>query len=75
MRTTSTLIATSTLLSLANVDDDKEKAVATRKRLLAMAADKRLLVAGHHMPFPGLGYVERTQGSFRWMPISYQLNL
>jgi glyoxylase-like metal-dependent hydrolase (beta-lactamase superfamily II) len=39
----------------ANVDDDKEKAVATRKRLLAMAADKRPLVAGHHVPFPGLG--------------------
>jgi glyoxylase-like metal-dependent hydrolase (beta-lactamase superfamily II) len=59
----------------AHFDDDKERAVATRKRLLAMAADQRLLVAGHHMPFPGLGYVERTQNSFRWVPISYQVNL
>ena len=59
----------------AHFDDDKEKAVATRQRLLAMAADQRLLVAGHHMPFPGLGYVERAKGSFRWLPVSYQLNL
>jgi glyoxylase-like metal-dependent hydrolase (beta-lactamase superfamily II) len=59
----------------ANVDDDKEKAVSTRRRLLAMAADERLPVAGYHMPFPGLGYVERVQGAYRWIPVSYQLNL
>lgn len=59
----------------AGVDDDKAQAAATRKRLLAMAADQRLLVAGHHMPFPGLGYVARVQDSFRWVPVSYQLNL
>ena len=59
----------------AHFDYDKEKAVTTRERLLAMAADQRILVAGHHMPFPGLGYVQRAQNSFRWLPISYQLNL
>ncbi|TPM38565.1 MBL fold metallo-hydrolase [Mesorhizobium sp. B2-3-4] len=58
----------------ADFDDDKEKAVETRKRLLAMAADRRLLVAGHHMPFPGLGYIGRINGTFRWIPVSYQLN-
>ncbi len=57
----------------AAVDDDKEKAASTRQRLLAMAAEERLLVAGYHMPFPGLGYVERTGDAFRWVPISYQL--
>lgn len=59
----------------ANVDDDKAKAVSTRHRLLAMAADQRLLVAGFHMPFPGLGHVERNGDAFRWIPVSYQLNL
>lgn len=59
----------------ANVDDDKEKAAATRRRLLAFAADERLLVAGYHMPFPGLGYVERAGNEFRWVPVSYQLHL
>lgn len=59
----------------AAVDDDKVKAVTTRQRLLAMAADEQLLVAGFHMPFPGLGHVERAGDAFRWVPVSYQLNL
>jgi glyoxylase-like metal-dependent hydrolase (beta-lactamase superfamily II) len=58
-----------------DVDDDKEKAVATRRRLLDMAATDELFVAGYHMPFPGIGYVERWQGGYRWVPHSYQLNL
>lgn len=59
----------------AHFDDNKEEAVRTRQRLLEMAASQRLLVAGFHMPFPGLGFVEATAGSFRWIPVSYQLNL
>ncbi|QIG51946.1 MBL fold metallo-hydrolase [Nordella sp. HKS 07] len=59
----------------ATVDDDKEKAAGTRRHLLAFAADERLLVAGYHMPFPGLGFVERVKDTFRWIPVSYQLNL
>ena len=58
-----------------DVDDDKDKAVATRKRILDMAANEELLVAGFHMPFPGLGYVERAGGGYRWAPHSYQMNL
>jgi glyoxylase-like metal-dependent hydrolase (beta-lactamase superfamily II) len=57
------------------VDDDKEKAVATRKRLLDMAATDRVFVAGFHMPFPGLGIVEKSAEGYRWVPASYQLNL
>lgn len=59
----------------AAVDDDKSEAARTRRRLLALAADQKLFVAGYHMPFPGLGHVERIHDSFRWVPISYQLNL
>jgi len=58
-----------------DVDDDKDKAVATRKRILDMVATDRLVVAGFHMPFPGLGHVEASAGSYRWVPVSYQLNL
>jgi glyoxylase-like metal-dependent hydrolase (beta-lactamase superfamily II) len=57
------------------VDDDKDKAVATRKRMLDLAATDRLFVSGFHMPFPGIGYVERSAGGYRWVPVSYQLNL
>jgi glyoxylase-like metal-dependent hydrolase (beta-lactamase superfamily II) len=58
-----------------DVDDDKEKAVATRKRILEMAASEQIPVAGFHMPFPGLGYVEKVGSAYRWVPHSYQLNL
>ena len=58
-----------------DVDDDKEKAVATRKRILDMVATEKLFVAGFHMPFPGLGYVEKAGSAYRWVPHSYQLNL
>jgi glyoxylase-like metal-dependent hydrolase (beta-lactamase superfamily II) len=58
-----------------DVDDDKDKAVATRKRILDMVATDRLFVAGFHMPFPGLGHVETSANGYRWVPVSYQLNL
>lgn len=54
-------------------DDDKEQAITTRKRVLDMAATDGLLIAGFHMPFPALGYVERNCGGYRWMPATYQL--
>jgi glyoxylase-like metal-dependent hydrolase (beta-lactamase superfamily II) len=58
-----------------DVDDDKEKAAATRKRIFDMVASEGLLVAGFHMPFPGLGYVERSGSAYRWVPHGYQMNL
>jgi len=59
-----------------DVDDDKEKAVATRKRILDMVDKENLLVAGYHMPFPGIGYVEKGKdGVYRWVPHGYQMNL
>jgi glyoxylase-like metal-dependent hydrolase (beta-lactamase superfamily II) len=58
-----------------DVDDDKDKAVATRKRIYDMVATDKLCAIGFHMPFPGNGYVDRFQGSYRWVPASYQFNL
>jgi glyoxylase-like metal-dependent hydrolase (beta-lactamase superfamily II) len=57
------------------VDDDKDRAAATRRRLLDMAATDDLLVAGYHMPFPAIGYIERAAGFYRWAPHSYQMDL
>jgi glyoxylase-like metal-dependent hydrolase (beta-lactamase superfamily II) len=58
-----------------DVDDDKEKAAATRKRILDMAATDKLIVAGFHMPFPALGTIDKSANGYRWVPVSYQLNL
>lgn len=57
------------------MDDDKDKAVATRKRMLDMLATDRLFFASFHMPFPGIGWIDETAGGYRWVPHSYQLNL
>jgi glyoxylase-like metal-dependent hydrolase (beta-lactamase superfamily II) len=58
-----------------DVDDDKDKAIATRRRIYDMVATDKLCAVGFHMPFPGNGFVERHQGNYRWVPASYQLNL
>lgn len=56
-------------------DMDKDKAVATRKRVLDMLATDKLPFTGYHMPFPAIGYVERSGDSFRWMAHTYQLRV
>ena len=58
-----------------DADDDKDAAVATRKRVLDMVSKDKLPVVGYHMPFPSLGFVEKSGTSYRWVPATYQLNL
>jgi glyoxylase-like metal-dependent hydrolase (beta-lactamase superfamily II) len=58
-----------------DVDDDKDRAVNTRRRLLDMAATDGLLVTGYHMPFPAIGYIEREPTGFRWIPHGYQMDI
>jgi glyoxylase-like metal-dependent hydrolase (beta-lactamase superfamily II) len=57
------------------MDDDKDKAVATRMRILDMLATERLFFASFHFPFPGIGWIDKTSAGYRWVPHSYQLNL
>lgn len=56
-------------------DDLPDVAIATRRRVLAMAADDGLMVAGFHMPFPSVGHVERRGEGFAWVPATYQLRV
>ncbi len=56
-------------------DMDKEKAVTSRKRILDMVAADKIPAAGYHMPFPAVGYVEKKDLGYRWVPESYQLKL
>ncbi|MGW3346130.1 MBL fold metallo-hydrolase [Nonomuraea rubra] len=51
-------------------DHDAARSVASRRRLLAWAADESLLVHAYHLPFPGLGRIERRAGAFAWRPIA-----
>ncbi|EYD72186.1 MBL fold metallo-hydrolase [Limimaricola hongkongensis] len=56
-------------------DTDKDMAVETRRRVLSMAAERKMPVIGYHMPFPGAGYVMAVDDGFAWVPHSYQLTL
>jgi glyoxylase-like metal-dependent hydrolase (beta-lactamase superfamily II) len=49
-------------------DLDGDKAVAARKRVLDMAANERLMVAGAHVNAPGFGHVVRKGLSFDFSP-------
>lgn len=52
-------------------DVDSVKAIETRKRLLAEAAAKKLLVGGAHLPFPGVGHVRAEPAGYAWVPVEY----
>lgn len=53
-------------------DTDQPMAIATRKKLLAETAAAKLLVAGAHLPFPGIGHVRADgDGRYAWVPVEY----
>jgi glyoxylase-like metal-dependent hydrolase (beta-lactamase superfamily II) len=49
-------------------DTDQNQAASTRRRFFDMAAADSLLVAGMHLPFPGVGYVTRRGDAFAFVP-------
>jgi glyoxylase-like metal-dependent hydrolase (beta-lactamase superfamily II) len=56
-------------------DMDKDAAVATRKKVLDMLAADRIPFTSYHMPFPAVGYIDkRADGSYHYVPVSYQLD-
>jgi glyoxylase-like metal-dependent hydrolase (beta-lactamase superfamily II) len=56
-------------------DMDKEKGVAARKEVLGMIAADRVPFVGYHMPFPSVGFLEPMGEGYRFVPVSYQLDL
>jgi glyoxylase-like metal-dependent hydrolase (beta-lactamase superfamily II) len=53
-------------------DTDQGRAAETRKRVFDMAASDGLLVAGMHLPFPGLGRVTRRGEAYAFAPEPWQ---
>ncbi|MBF0551175.1 MAG: MBL fold metallo-hydrolase [Deltaproteobacteria bacterium] len=53
-------------------DTDQPQAVSVRQAMFKRAADRRELVAGMHLPFPGIGHI-RCDGitTYSWVPIQY----
>lgn len=53
-------------------DNDPKQAVAARKRIFFMAAKEKLMVAGMHLPFPGIGHVRKeSAGGYAWVPAEF----
>jgi len=53
-------------------DADGDQTVATRKRLLDMAAEDGIAILGYHFPFPGVGHVQRDGDRYRFIPALWQ---
>nr|CAD6614793.1 MBL fold metallo-hydrolase [Rhizobium sp. Khangiran2] len=56
-------------------DMDKEAAAETRKKVFDMVATDKVAFLGYHMPFPAVGYVEKQETGYRFVPKSYQFEL
>ncbi|MGY4535024.1 glyoxylase-like metal-dependent hydrolase (beta-lactamase superfamily II) [Pseudomonas sp. TE3786] len=52
-------------------DSDSKQAIATRKHILAEATAEKFLVAGAHLPFPGIGHVRKKGTGFAWVPVEF----
>lgn len=53
-------------------DMDRAAAAATRKRVFDMVAAERIPFLGYHMPFPAVGFIEKLDVGYRFVPASYQ---
>lgn len=52
-------------------DIDPAQAAATRKKFLDQAASDKLLFAGAHIPFPGVGRVAKSGDTYRFVPAAW----
>lgn len=53
-------------------DTDADLGVTTRKKLLDLAANERVLVSGAHIPFPAMGHVEKIGNRYAWVPAMWE---
>lgn len=52
-------------------DKDAKAAVAQRLRVFSDSAQRRVLVGGPHLSFPGLGYLNKQGEGYDWIPLEY----
>jgi len=53
-------------------DINQKQAIATRRSIMKDMAASKSLVAGMHLPFPGIGHVRADgKGSYSWVPIEF----
>ena len=53
-------------------DVDQKQAIATRRAIMKTMAESKSLVAGMHLPFPGIGHVRADgKGVYAWVPVEF----
>lgn len=52
-------------------DTDPKGAAASRIKAFNQVARERTLVAGAHLPFPGIGHLRATGKSYQWVPVNF----
>lgn len=50
-------------------DADAQLAQGSRVNLFEKAASEKWIIAGAHLPFPGIGYIQRHEQTFSWHPL------
>jgi glyoxylase-like metal-dependent hydrolase (beta-lactamase superfamily II) len=56
-------------------DLEPAQAIATRKKVMDMAATDRLLIGGTHIGFPGVGHVAKASSGYAFVPVPWNANL
>jgi glyoxylase-like metal-dependent hydrolase (beta-lactamase superfamily II) len=52
-------------------DTDPALALANRRKVFDMVATDRLLFAGAHLPFPGIGHATKSGTGYAYVPVHY----
>lgn len=52
-------------------DSDPAMAIANRKKVLDMVTNDRLLFAGAHLPFPGVGHATKSSTGYAYVPLTH----
>lgn len=56
-------------------DTDPAMAVVSRKKVFDMVATDKLMIAGSHLPFPGLGHVAKASAGYAYAPTPWHEDL
>jgi len=56
-------------------DNNFNQAVETRLKVLEEAYQKRQLLFAMHLPWPGIGYIDKKDERYQWIPLSFASNL
>jgi hypothetical protein len=50
-------------------------AISSRRRVFDMVTTDRLMIAGAHLPFPGLGHVAKASDGYTYVPTPWNEDL